>query len=155
MKIHFDNVDFMVRSGPNTFANRLAAQLTQDGHIVQRTSDGADVSLVFIQPSGAPLAKKVVQRLDGIWFKPELFWQNAPIQNLYRRAQGVIVQSQFDFKMIENWFGVRGNMFQIPNGISKTTIPTSRLQQIKQDIKNGADADYLFVSSANWHNQKR
>lgn len=152
MKIHFDNVNFSSQTGPNTFATRLARRL---GHHHRLVPDGreADVSLVFIEPSGAPLAPRVVQRLDGIWFKPEEFeHKNLRILGCYSRADAVIWQSEFDRGMTTHWWGEprRGNV--IHNGIAVTPITEHAipaLAQLRQQY------DMMFVCSSNWHPQKR
>jgi hypothetical protein len=102
MKVHFDGVNFNSLSGPNTFAGRLARGLFESGHEVTLSVAEADVSLVFIERSGAPLAKKVVQRLDGVWFKPEEFHtKNSNIKALYGAADAVVFQSEFDRNFVE------------------------------------------------------
>jgi len=154
MKIHLDNVSMNSTSGPNSFAKRLAMGLIESGHEVE-LYDGrnADVSIIFIEPSGNPLAKKVVQRLDGIWFSPSEFeTKNSKIKSLYQRADGVIWQSEFDKGMITNWWGNPKSGTVIRNGINtpeikKFQIPA--LEQIRQQY------EMLFVCSANWHPQKR
>lgn len=154
MKIHFDNVNMGSSSGPNSFAKRLAMGLLESGHDVE-LHDGsqADVSIVFIEPSGRPLAKKVVQRLDGIWFSPEEFeTKNSSIKKLYQTADGVIWQSEFDKGMTSKWWGLPKKGSVIRNGINapeikKFQIPA--LEQIRQQY------EMLFVCSANWHPQKR
>jgi len=154
MKIHLDNVDMRSSSGPNSFAKRLAMGLIESGHEVE-LNDGrnADVSLVFIEPSGRPLAKKVVQRLDGIWFHPDEFeTKNVRIKNLYQNSDGVVWQSEFDKNMTLKWWGIPKAGSVIRNGINaqpvkKFTIPA--LEQIRQQY------EMLFVCSANWHPQKR
>jgi glycosyltransferase involved in cell wall biosynthesis len=141
-------------SGPNSFAKRLAKGLIESGHEIE-LHDGrnSDVSLVFIEPSGRPLAKKVVQRLDGIWFSPEEFkTKNVDIKRLYNAADAVIWQSDFDKAMVCKWWDLPKKGTVIRNGIStekvkKFTIPS--LEQIRQRY------EMLFVCSANWHPQKR
>ena len=153
MKIHFDNVNLSSRSGPNTFAGRLARELIGVGHDIVDDGTSADVSLVFIEPSGRTgYAKKIVQRLDGIWFKPnEFHTKNRGIKVLYDRADAIVFQSEFDRKMATKWFGTkRGEV--IHNGIdlarvSEVTIP--ELARIR------ASFDTVFVCSSNWHAQKR
>ena len=49
MRIHFDNVNFSSRSGPNTFASRLATVLTERGHEIVNYNEDHDVVLVFIE----------------------------------------------------------------------------------------------------------
>lgn len=154
MKIHLDNVNMGSTSGPNSFAKRLAMGLIESGHDVE-LYDGrnADVSIVFIEPSGRPLAKKVIQRLDGIWFSPfEFETKNSSIKWMYENADGVIWQSEFDKGMTTRWWGQPKSGTVIRNGINiseikKFQIPA--LEQIRQQY------EMLFVCSANWHPQKR
>jgi len=154
MKIHLDNVNMGSTSGPNSFAKRLAMGLIESGHDVE-LYDGrnADVSIVFIEPSGRPLANKVIQRLDGIWFSPSEFeTKNSAIKKLYHFADGVIWQSDFDRGMTTKWWGQPKSGVVIRNGINapeikKFQIPV--LEQLRQQY------EMLFVCSANWHPQKR
>ena len=154
MKIHLDNVNMSSNSGPNSFGKRLAMGLIESGHEVE-LYDGknSDVSIVFIEPTGRHLAKKVIQRLDGIWFSPEEFeTKNSSIKKLYHVADGVIWQSEFDRGMTTKWWGNPKNGTVIRNGINapeikKFQIPA--LEQIRQHY------EMLFVCSANWHPQKR
>lgn len=156
MKIHFDNVSFSSRTGPNTFATRLAKQFIVDGNDVVDDGSIADVSLVFIEASGAKLAPKVVQRLDGIWFKPEDFHQkkNAKIIESYQASDAVVFQSQFDSTMCQKWFGVKERSVVIRNGIAALPIkdPTKIAPGL---MKIRSEYDWVFVCSANWHPQKR
>lgn len=153
MKIHFDNVSINAKTGPNVFANRLARALFENGHEVTFTSDTADVSLIFIEPSGNKLCNKVVQRLDGIWFKPsEFVIKNQKIKSLYEKADGIIFQSKFDKTMCEKWWDVNKNNTVIYNGIDidiKNKITFSQIEQIRNTYEK------VFVCSANWHKQKR
>lgn len=154
MKIHLDNVNMSSNSGPNSFGKRLAMGLIESGYEVE-LYDGrnADVSIVFIEPSGRPLAKKVIQRLDGIWFSPEEFeTKNSSIKELYQSADGVIWQSEFDKGMTTKWWNHPKCGTVIRNGINapqikKFQIPA--LEQLRQHY------EMLFVCSANWHPQKR
>ena len=154
MKIHLDNVNLKSSSGPNSFAKRLSKGLIESGHEVE-LYDGrsSDISLVFIEPSGRPLAEKVIQRLDGIWFSPEEFeTKNSNIKKLYQNSDGVIWQSEFDKEMVTRWWGNHKRGAVIRNGIDinptkKFTIPV--LEQIRNQY------EMVFVCSANWHPQKR
>lgn len=157
MKIHFDNVNFGSQTGPNTFATRLARKLFESGHEVTGEGPSADVSLIFIERSGRPLAKKVVQRLDGIWFKPaDYATKNSGIRSTYDFADAVVWQSEFDMQMTTKWFDrprigdtlsrVIHNGIEV-NPVKELTIPA--LVNLRSDYKK------MYVCSANWHPQKR
>lgn len=157
MKIHFDNVALGSRSGPNTFASRLTRALMKAGHQVTYDEIGADVSLVFIEPSGRPLAPKVVQRLDGIWFKPDEYEaKNRAIKALYNKADAIVFQSQFDRGMVEKWWGTNEERQRSYNVIGNG-IDLARVSQITipELAKIRATYDRVFVCSSNWHPQKR
>jgi glycosyltransferase involved in cell wall biosynthesis len=154
MKVHFDNVNMSSTSGPNSFGKRLAMALLESGHEIELDNGAnSDVSIVFIERSGKPLAKKVIQRLDGIWFSPAEFKsKNTFIKNLYENADGVIWQSDFDRQMVTKWWGLPKSGTVIRNGINtspvkKFTLPA--LEQLRQQYEK------IFVCSANWHAQKR
>lgn len=159
MRVHFDNVNLTGsarRTGPNTFALRLIVGLLNRGiEVVDRGPD-ADVSIVFIQPTGQKLARKVIQRLDGIWFKPDNFQENnAAILNCYNAADAVVLQSRFDLSMVTRWFGAHRSTV-IHNGINfnKETLNVSHetlssISALKRSYSR------IFVCSANWHPQKR
>lgn len=151
MRIHLDNCSLSSRSGPNTFAQRLCQRLIERGHNVV-TDDGtdADASIVFIERSGRPLGRKIIQRLDGIWTKPSEFsWRNRPIQDLYRAADAVVWQSSFDRRMTEKHWGDRPGRI-IHNGIDPHVVVG------KNTVLNIRDEyEHVFVCSANWHPQKR
>lgn len=152
MKIHFDNVS-QFGTGPGTFANRLARRLFESGHEVVFTNEGADVSLVFIERSGAPLAPKVVQRLDGIWFKPTQFHtHNHNIKGLYQTSDAVIFQSYFDRQFVEKWWGAHRHDVVIGNGIDLKPITELTIPAL---IDLRAQYNRMYVCSSNWHPQKR
>jgi glycosyltransferase involved in cell wall biosynthesis len=128
--------------------------LIESGHEVE-LNDGrnADVSLVFIERSGRPLAKRVIQRLDGIWFSPSEFEsKNSNIKSLYHTADAVVWQSDFDKGMTTKWWGEPKSGRVIRNGINAAPVTTFKipaLEQLRQKY------EMLFVCSANWHPQKR
>jgi glycosyltransferase involved in cell wall biosynthesis len=156
MKIHFDNVSLASRSGPNTFASRLAKALFESGNeVVTSCDDSTDVSLVFIEPSGQNLCRKgIVQRLDGIWFKPnEYHTKNISIKSLYDRANTIVFQSQFDKTMIEKLWGVKEASRVIGNGINQHEMFSSESLETVSFIRK--KYDLVFSCSANWHKQKR
>ena len=152
MKIHFDNVNFSSRSGPNTFASRLATILTERGHEIVNYNEEHEVVLVFIEPTRRwAQDKRVIQRLDGIWFKPSQFdTHNRLIRWTYDNCDSVIWQSTFDHDMTKHHWGERPGTV-IRNGIDaeKVKISNRRLKDIR------SKASKVFVCSANWHRQKR
>lgn len=153
MKLHLDNVN-RPGTGPGTFAQRLVTQLRSDGHQVVFSAEDAPVSLVFIEPSGARLAPRVVQRLDGVWFKPDEFeTKNRAIKALYAKADAIVFQSEFDRSMVERWWGpmqrpdvVIGNGIDL-HRVSELTIPAL--------VSMRSQYDRVYVCSSNWHAQKR
>lgn len=152
MKVHFDNVAAF-KTGPGTFANRLAVALFNAGHEVVDSGPQADISLVFIERTGQPLAKKVVQRLDGVWFKPsEFHTKNVKIKALYEQADAVVFQSVFDRRFVEKWWNPHRHPTIIRNGVD--TTPVSELT-IPALIQMRAEYDKIYVCSSNWHAQKR
>jgi len=135
VKIHFSNVNFSSRSGPNTFAFRLANELTSRGHDIVGVAGEYDVFLAFIEPSSPPQSGALfVQRLDGIWFKPEQFEShNRLIKSTYETCDYVIWQSQFDRDMTEHYWGERAGEV-IRNGISS---------------EEGSDVDFILKRGHN------
>lgn len=151
LKVLFDGVNWSSNSGPNTFAHRLATQLTYDGHVIADKED-YDVALVFIEPTQqfAP-GKPLVQRLDGIWFKPQDFERrNRSIREFYRVADHVVFQSDFDRGMVTHWWGDPKAHSVVGNGIE---LKQREVPQMMQRLRK--DFDKVFVCSANWHPQKR
>lgn len=152
MHIHFDNVNFGSRSGPNTFAGRLATVLTERGHEIVNYNDPHDSVLVFIEPTRQwKRDVKVVQRLDGIWFKPEQFeTHNRLIKWTYENSDAVVWQSNFDQSMTRHHWGNKAGKV-IGNGIDadKVSVKNNRLKAIRRENEN------VYVCSANWHRQKR
>lgn len=149
MRIHFSNVDFGSSSGPNTFANRLAQALAERGHQIVGAHDKYDIFLAFIEPASTPKpSARLIQRLDGIWFKPEQFHtRNRLIKATYERADYVIFQSQFDQNMVEHYWGKRPSTV-IRNGISLKV-------DLRSDLEFPVGIERVFVCASNWHPQKR
>lgn len=153
MKLHLDNTNMSARTGPNVFAKRLARALIERGHELVDSGPQADVSLVFIEPSGQPLSKRVVQRIDGIWFKPEEFHtKNAGIHRLYDNADAVIWQSEFDRSMTTRWWGQPKVGRVIHNGTDHVASPTVLIKPLAE-LRDSYEK--VFVCSSNWHPQKR
>lgn len=155
MNIYFSNVNFNSRSGPNSFGSRLSHSLKYLGHsIVTSNKEFYDCCLCFIEPSEKLIKnKRLVQRLDGIWFKPEQFvTHNKKIKLTYDNCNHVIWQSNFDKKMTQKWWGEKQGTV-IPNGINLKKIKEKDLHPEIKKLRE--QYDRIFVCSANWHRQKR
>jgi len=152
MKIHFSNVDFSSRSGPNSFGTRLAEQFTKMGHEIVSQNDLYEVFLAFIEPASQPRkGAKFIHRLDGIWFKPDQFdSHNRLIKWAYERADKVICISNFNKNMAAHHWGDVGATV-INNGIElvRSQVQDPEIKKLKEKYSK------IFVSSANWHRQKR
>jgi len=152
MKIHFSNVNFSSSSGPNTFAYRLAEQLTINGHNIVDNKEFYDIFLCFIEPSSLPIPGcKIIHRLDGIWFKPEQFkTHNKNIKWAYDNSHRVIWQSNFDRKMTQKWWGNKlGRVIRNGINLKQNQENYPELSKIKLNHNR------VFCCSANWHRQKR
>lgn len=156
MKIHFSNVNFGSSSGPNTFASRLANQFTIKGHdIVEDFNEHYDVFLCFIETLIKPRpGSKFIQRLDGIWFKPEQFiTHNKNIKWTYDNCDHIVWQSEFDKNMTQHHWGEKSGSV-IHNGINLNSLNSKKSYTNIKDIKSKITGR-LFVTSASWHRQKR
>lgn len=152
MNIHFDNVNIDSRTGPNSFASRLIKSLKDLNHRIVKTYQESDVSCIFIEShTNIPDNHPTVQRLDGIWFKPsEFISKNSRIKKNYEKSTKVIWQSNFDRDMIVHHWGIK------PGEVIHNGIDLSQKVLHNEAIKNlRSQYDLIFVSSANWHPQKR
>lgn len=155
MKICFDNVSWSSASGPNSFAQRLAQQLSLFGHTISDPAD-YDVGLVFIEETGVLQKNKPkVQRLDGIWFKDQHQFntQNVGIKKLYQSSDAVVWQSDFDKQMTTRWWGNPKEGKVIRNGIKIENEKVQIRNETILELRNRYEK--IFVCSANWHRQKR
>lgn len=153
MRVYFDNVNFSSNSGPNTFGTRLANELHENfGVTIVGPNDDYDVFLCFIEPTHNPKkGSKTIQRLDGIWFKPEQFHtHNRLIKMAYENFDYIVWQSEFDKNMTCHHWGSRPGSV-IGNGINlkEKIIPGEKFLNWRKKFEK------LFVCSANWHRQKR
>tara|TARA_A100001515_G_C4577308_1_gene211830 strand:+ start:274 stop:1182 length:909 start_codon:yes stop_codon:yes gene_type:complete len=153
MKIHLSNVDFNSSSGPNSFGIRLAHELVKREYQIVNSNEDYDIFLCFIEPASMPRKDcKFIQRLDGIWFKPEEYeTHNKNIRWAYENSHYVIWQSNFDKTMTEKYWGTPNKGSVVHNGISLGKFEKIHPEVLK--IKNKYDR--LFVCSASWHRQKR
>ena len=133
MRIAFDNVNFESFTGPNQMAFKLGTELQHnfDCEIVNANESEYDIVLVFIEQNklahnGVP----IIQRLDGIWFKPEDFEiKNKQIRKTYDSVNAHIFQSEFDKQMIQKHFGKR----DVPNIVIRNgTYAKNMFHKIKE-----------------------
>jgi len=151
MLININNVDFSSNSGPNSFASRLATQLSAAGHTITKEKN-ADVQLSFITIT-ENTTKKIFLRLDGIYFntQQDFISMNAPIRESFKNAYGVIYQTQFNHDLIEKYFGRHINTAIIRNGTDLKTI--EKIPAIKHEIIDKYESVWSCASS--WRPHKR
>lgn len=152
MRVYFDGVNFESRTGPNSFALRLAHQLCLMGHLLADPDD-YDVALAFIEPTARLRRDRpFVLRVDGFWMKPQqhMAGMNVGIARACREAAQVVWQSRFDQAMGRRWLHDREGVV-IPNGVplQERRCDSPGLQALRRDHGE------VFVCSANWHPQKR
>lgn len=151
MRVLFDNVVFESRSGPNSFGLKLAQALSRRGHVIVNANEDPEIQLSFIQQVNdvAP----VVQRVDGIWFNSAQDWKtaNIPIKRTYDRARAIIVQSEFDRRLIEKFFGARDDVFVVRNGTDIDSI----LAQDPLYAPSLTNVDKVWSCASSWRPHKR
>ena len=148
MNIFFDNVDFSSSSGPNSFGLKLASSLLKKGHFVSSENADAQISFIQINHSVAPC----LLRLDGIYFNSEQDWTklNDPIRRSYDQAAAVVVQSNFDKKLIFEYFDRRKNVFVLRNGTDLQEI-----ELIPPATLGDRDRDAVWLCASSWRPHKR
>lgn len=152
MRIQFDNCDLSSSNGPSTFGAALARSLFAMGHEVTFNSN-ADVSLVFIEPTGRKLTDKVVLRLDGVWNSPSQHpHANKRMMQAYNVANAVVFQSEFDKRIVTQLFGEPHLGAVIRNGTDAQ--PAVQHKYTGLDLLR-QEHDLVFSCSAMWHRQKR
>tara|TARA_Y100001973_G_C5193498_1_gene332571 strand:+ start:705 stop:1601 length:897 start_codon:yes stop_codon:yes gene_type:complete len=149
MNIHFENVDINSHSGPNSFASKLVKYMKQRGHSFD-PSLPADVDLCFIESFKAKHNNPMVLRLDGIYFNTmqDYNFQNRNIRLSYERADGVIIQSEFDKKLIFEYFGEHRNATVIRNGAD-----TEFIKRIQPALNTRFDK--IWSCASYWRPHKR
>ena len=152
MNIHLHNVNLTSNSGPNCFGKKLFGQLKQKGISFDATKE-ADVSLVFIE---APIKKSkapIVQRLDGIYFNSQQNYnqQNKLILETYKKASGVVFQSQFNKDLTTRYFGEHENFEIIHNGSDLELI--DKIPKVEAEVFSKYDKVWCCASS--WRPHKR
>jgi len=150
MNISFDNVDFLSTSGPNNFGQKLAREIeSRDAHTM--VSSGQDIQFSFIQIND--LFNPTILRLDGIYFNTTQDWkqQNLVIKRSYDVSQHVIVQSDFNKALVENYFGKREEISVIRNGTPIDLIDNIPFAKLGPDF----DGKEVWMCASSWRPHKR
>ena len=151
MRVLLQGIDLRSRSGPNSFAKKLALSLTEMGHSATIDDPDPDVRLVFIQGPKSELPTAL--RLDGIYFNTRHDWinQNRAIQESYCTADLIIHQTEFDRQLIEKFFGEHHRSTVIRNGADpRKTMAVSPLVHPALDTY-----EQTWVCAASWRPHKR
>lgn len=153
MRVFFDNVDFSSTSGPNSFGMKLAKALSNMGHVIVDKHELPDVQISFIQATQVIQNVPIVQRLDGIWFNSAQDWKtmNKPIFETYKQAKSVIVQSDFDARLIKKFFGSHADMNVIRNGVDVNEI----MNVDPLMIESLRTAEKVWTCASSWRPHKR
>ena len=149
MRIFLDGVNLSSNSGPNGFAKKLSLGLTALGHTIVDDKPNAQVSFISINK----LIASCALRLDGIYFNSTQDFErlNDPIKASYDVADAVIVQSQFDKMLIENYFGKHRSISVIHNGVSFDEINSI---PVFNNAKFNA-FDKVWCCASSWRPHKR
>jgi glycosyltransferase involved in cell wall biosynthesis len=145
VKIFFENVNFSSSSGPNGFAVKLRDEFLRMGEEITYNHLDSDVRLCFIRMlHKSPIP--IVQRLDGISFNSSVDYRaaNRSVEETYREAKSVIFQSNFDKRVVGNFFGERENCFVINNG-----TPFRKINEIPPSL-DYSDFSQVWSCAANW-----
>ena len=151
LKIRFENVNFNSRSGPNSFGQKLSKYLLKQGHEI--VANHYDAALCFIEDRSGLPSHNLYQRLDGIYFNTDFDYnqQNSNILKTYKKAQGIIFQSEFSKKLVSTFFGTHKNSTVVHNGADTALInATAPIQnQILDKYEN------IWACASSWRPHKR
>ena len=150
MNIKFDNVDFESTSGPNNFGQKLAREIdSRDGYTMVRS--GQDIQISFIEIH--EIFNPTILRLDGIYFNTAQDWkqQNLNIKRSYDICQHVVVQSNFNKKLVEQYFGKRDNISVVRNGTSIDLIDNIPFAKLGPEFNKKE----VWMCASSWRPHKR
>ena len=152
MRVLFENCDFSSRSGPNGFSLKLARALMEGGHaMLVGPHESPEVQLTFIQ--GINRGIPIVQRIDGVWFNTTQDWHalNTPIKATWAIARRIIVQSEFDKKLVAAYIGEHEHVDVIHNGTDIQHIESIDVMS----VPSLSNADRVWSCAASWRPHKR
>tara|TARA_R110000824_G_scaffold31570_1_gene102576 strand:- start:1022 stop:1912 length:891 start_codon:yes stop_codon:yes gene_type:complete len=150
VNIHLENVTPNSNSGPNSFGRKLVKCMSKVGHTFDINQKG-DVILAFIQASDEQYPIPLVQRLDGIYFNTSQNYkvQNYFIEETYKKADGVIFQSNFNRDLTFQFFGPHENYTIIHNGADIEEIALANTIQLPDKFSE------MWCSASAWRPHKR
>lgn len=147
-KVHFFINKLGNSGGPSIFGGRLRKALT--GYGWKWDTIFPDVSYIFASGLFRPSCKNIL-RLDGLYFDSENTIGNSdrlnrPILKAYKKADGIIFQSQFNMRLTEAFFG-KANCptTVIPNGTDFSSV----------GIKIQFGFEKTLICSSDWRAHKR
>ena len=150
MNIHLENVDVSSNSGPNSFGRKLVKYMGDVGHTFNLFQK-AEFSLAFIQSVKEEHSEPLIQRLDGIYFNTDQNYkvQNYFIEETYKKADGVVFQSEFNRDLTVEFFGPHDNYEIIHNGADVQQI------EIIEPFKIPARFSEMWCCASSWRPHKR
>ena len=153
MNIFLENVDLNNTSGPNSFANKLVKYFYRQKHTITNRINDSDVHLCFIESYKSKPDVPLFQRLDGIYFNSDQDFidQNSNIEKTYRKASGVIFQTEFNKQLTYKYFGRHDNTIVVHNGADTELISDIKcLTHPKLDSCND-----IWACASKWRPHKR
>lgn len=153
MKILLDNVNLKSSSGPNHFGNKIKKYLEKIDNVCDISVNNPDVQLSFIAATRYNKEIPLVQRLDGIYFDITKNHQleNYNIIETYKRAKGVIFQSEFSKNLVFKYFGPHENSVVIHNGSDLEMIDS--IVPLKHEKYE--KYDNIWCCASQWRGWKR
>jgi len=151
LRIQLTGVNYQSHTGPNGAGLRLALELKKQGHII--SSENSEIELVFIEKDSHIKNIPIVQRLDGIFYdiKSNYFLQNEKIKQTYGLADAVIIQSEFDKKLINSFFWEHKKQFIIHNGEDLEEI--EKISPIQNSLID--KFENVWATASDWRPRKR
>ena len=148
MKVFFENAKLKSNRGFSIFGRNLIDAFEKMGHQYVENLNDADIHLAFVMNSQRNPNIPLVLRLDGIYFNSAINSKhmNGGIKNAYNISDAVIIQSDFDKIVIENYFGKHKNASVINNGTNLDFFKTIQPYQDERIDK----FDKVWAASARW-----
>ena len=150
MNIHLENVNLSSKSGPNSFGRKLVKYMSKAGHTFD-TNQKEDIVLAFIQSATPAPPGPLVQRLDGIYFNTIQNYrvQNYFIEETYKKANGVVFQSNFNRDLTFSFFGPHDKYTIIHNGADVEEIGKTEPVQLPDRFSE------MWCCASSWRPHKR